>query len=109
MSVTTEQSDPAGIEPLVVRLQAAKRLLGNCSNDEIYRKIKNGELESYLEDGSRRRLVVVASIKADIARKVAAAAAAGFQRARGADHDRLGRRPGKRAARRARRPANRKT
>jgi hypothetical protein len=81
MPIITDQSDPA-IEPLVVRPRAAKKMLGNCSDDELYRKIGNGELESYLD--GRRRLITVASIKADIARKLAAAAVRGFERARGA-------------------------
>ena len=97
MSIPTEQPDP-GDGALVVRARRAKEMLGDCSNDELYRKIKLGELESYLD--GRRRLITVASIKADIARKVAAAAEHGFQRARGADHDRLGARPGYKPPRR---------
>ena len=86
MSITTEQSEVRprdfAIEPIVVRPRAARRMLGNCSHDELYRKIANGELESYLD--GRRRLITVASIERDIARKLAAAAANGFERARGA-------------------------
>jgi hypothetical protein len=69
------------VEPLVVRPAQARAMLGGCSNDELNRKIQNGELESFLD--GRRRLIVVASIKADIARKVAAAAKSGFQHASG--------------------------
>jgi hypothetical protein len=56
--------------------------LGDCSNSELLEKIKRGELDSYLD--GRRRLITVASIKADIARNVAAAAKTGFQHASGA-------------------------
>jgi hypothetical protein len=84
----SEQFDTADA-PLVVRFRQAQRMLGDCGHDELYRKIKNGELESYLD--GRRRLITVASIKADIARKVTAAAETGFQRAKGADHKGLGR------------------
>jgi hypothetical protein len=87
MSTITEQSvsvrpRDSGIEPAVVRLRAARTMLGNCSADEVYRKIANGELVSYLD--GRRRLITVESIKADIARKVAVAASRGFEYARGA-------------------------
>ena len=68
-------------EPLVVRPQVARVMLGNCSQDELYRKLGNGDLDSYLD--GRRRLITVESIKADIARKAQAAASAGFQGARG--------------------------
>jgi hypothetical protein len=68
------------VKPLVVRPRAARRLLGDCSTDELYNKIKCGELVSYLD--GRRRLIVVASIEADIARRAAAAATSGFQRDR---------------------------
>jgi hypothetical protein len=69
------------VEPLVVRPAKARAMLGGCSASELNDKIKSGELESYLD--GRRRLITVASIKADIARKVAAAAKSGFQYARG--------------------------
>jgi hypothetical protein len=78
--MTAESPTPAA-EPLVVRPKAARRLLGDCSNDELNEQIKSGELESYLD--GRRRLITVASIKASIARKVAAAAKSGFQHASG--------------------------
>jgi hypothetical protein len=109
-----EQSEPA-VEPIVVRPKVARQLLGGISHDRLNDKIKSGELESYLDD-SRRRLITVASIKASVARRVAAAAATGFEYARGA------RRPAaatpqsqddpprrKRAVRRAQRPAKRET
>jgi hypothetical protein len=79
--MTAEKPTPAA-EPLVVRPKVAKAMLGGCSDDELNRKIKAGELDAYLD--GRRRLITVASIKADIARKVTAAAKSGFQYARGA-------------------------
>jgi hypothetical protein len=86
MSFITDQSEvrprDSAIEPFVVRPRAARRMYGNCSEAELYRKIANGELESYLD--GRRRLITVKSIKADIARKLAAAAKNGFEHARGA-------------------------
>ena len=69
------------VEPLVVRPCVARAMLGNCSQDEIYRKLKKGDLQSYLD--GRRRLITVESIKQDIVRKAQAAASIGFQRARG--------------------------
>jgi hypothetical protein len=86
MSFITDQSDSvrprdSAIEPLVVRPRGARRMYGNCSEAELYRKIAAGEVESYLD--GRRRLITVKSIKADIARNLAAAAANGFERARG--------------------------
>src|SRR5215212_6962036 len=68
------EDDP--VKPLVVRMRGACRMYGDCSKDEVYGKIKRHEIDSYLD--GRRRLIVVASIQADIARRVAAAAAAGF-------------------------------
>jgi hypothetical protein len=67
-------------QPLVVRPRVARRMLGDCSADELYEKIKSGEIQSYLD--GRRRLIVVASIEADIARRAAAAATNGFERER---------------------------
>jgi len=84
--------DPETIKPLVVRPRAARRLLGDCSNDELYDKIRAGEIESYLD--GRRRLIVVASIERDIARKAAGAAASGFQRERFPQAGRTKHRPG---------------
>jgi hypothetical protein len=67
------------VKPLVVRPRVARQMYGDCSADKIYEKIKSGEIESYLD--GRRRVIVVASIEADIKRK-AAAAKAGFERGR---------------------------
>jgi hypothetical protein len=72
---------PEPTEPLVVRPVVARAMLGNCSQEEIYRKLKNGDLESYLD--GRRRLITVESIKRDIHRKTQSAVSLGFQRARG--------------------------
>jgi hypothetical protein len=77
----SEQSDPAG-EPLVVRPKQARHLYGGLSNEKLNEKIKAGDVDSYLD--GRRRLITVASIKADIARNVEAAGKIGFQYARGA-------------------------
>jgi hypothetical protein len=74
-------STTSAAEPLVVRPKDARRLLGDCSPGELLEKIKRGELESYLD--GRRRLITVASIKADIARNVAAATKTGFRHASG--------------------------
>jgi hypothetical protein len=76
----------SGIEPIVVRPRAARTMLGNCSEDELYRLIGSGALESYLD--GRRRLITVASIKAHIARGLAGAKARGFEYARGAGRPR---------------------
>jgi hypothetical protein len=67
------------VKPLVVRPRVARRMYGDCSLDDLYEKIRSGEVESYLD--GRRRLITVASIEADIARNIAAAKA-GFQRGR---------------------------
>lgn len=57
-------------EPLLVRPSSAWRML-NCSNAFGYGLLARGELESF-RDG-RARKIVVASIHAYIARKLAAA------------------------------------
>jgi hypothetical protein len=84
MDAPREHAD--NVEPLVVRPKQARALLGGCSNDELNKKIKNGDLESYLD--GRRRLITVASIRADVARRAEEATARGFEYARGS------RRPG---------------
>lgn len=68
------------LKPLVVQPNGARQLYGGCSTDEIYEKIKNNEVDSYLD--GRRRLITVESIERDIARGIAAATAAGFKRSR---------------------------
>ena len=56
-------------KPLVVGVAKAKVLL-DCSRDRIYRFIKSGELESYVE-GTRRK-ITMASIERLIAGRLAA-------------------------------------
>jgi hypothetical protein len=63
-----------------VQPRVARQMYGGLSLDNLYNKIKSGEIDSYLD--GRRRLITVASIEADVARNVAAAAASGFQRDR---------------------------
>lgn len=77
--------NPEIVKPLVVRPRVARQMYGDCSADKIYEKIRSGEIESYLD--GRRRVIVVASIEADIKRK-AAAAKAEFQRGRHPRHSR---------------------
>ena len=62
--------DPADVEPLVVKPKAAWTMLG-CGNTRGYELLAARELESY-KDG-RSRKITVASIKAFVARQVAAA------------------------------------
>jgi hypothetical protein len=57
-------------EPLVCDVRAAEALLDE-GKDRIYALIRSGELESYLDGGSRK--ISVSSIKARVARKLAAA------------------------------------
>jgi hypothetical protein len=45
-------------------------MLGNCGTERLWELINSGELESYLDGRARR--ITVASIKAHIARKLAA-------------------------------------
>jgi hypothetical protein len=81
MTVKPKPKPEPTVDPLVVRPSIARRMLGDCSLDELYRKLQNGDLDSYLD--GRRRLITVESIKRDIARKAQAALSLGFQRARG--------------------------
>lgn len=57
------------IEPLVVRPVVARRLLGDCSEETLWRLINDGTLESYRQGGAR--LITVASIKGYIALRLA--------------------------------------
>ena len=63
----------APLEPLVVRPRMACLMLG-IAHTRLFAMLKNGELESF-RDGSRCRLITVASIRAHIARKLAEAQA----------------------------------
>ena len=65
-------------KPLVVGMSRAGEEL-DCGDDELYRLIKAGELELYLE-GNRRK-IVFASIERHIAKRLAAAGDE-FQRGR---------------------------
>jgi excisionase family DNA binding protein len=58
------------IEPLVVDPQAAQRMLA-CGRTHLYELLAAGELDSF-KDG-RSRKITVASIKAFVARQLAAA------------------------------------
>jgi excisionase family DNA binding protein len=63
-------SQAADLEPLVVKPKVAWKMLG-CGNTRGYELLAAGELESY-KDG-RSRKIPVASIKAFVARQLAAA------------------------------------
>jgi len=67
--MSDHRPDPVDIEPLVVKPKVAWKLLG-CGNTRGYELLAAGELESY-KDG-RSRKITVASIKAFVARQVAA-------------------------------------
>jgi excisionase family DNA binding protein len=62
--------DPVDVEPLVVKPKVAWKMLG-CGNTRGYELLAAGQLESY-KDG-RSRKITVASIKAFVARQLAAA------------------------------------
>jgi hypothetical protein len=57
-------------ERLVVSPRLARQIL-DCGNTRLYELLKNNELESFLDGRSRK--IVVASIHAYVARKLAAA------------------------------------
>jgi hypothetical protein len=63
-----------GLEPLVVKPREAWQMLG-CGNTRGYELLAAGELESFLDGRSRK--ITVASIRAYVARKLAAADTAG--------------------------------
>jgi hypothetical protein len=65
--------------PLVVKPKTAWRLLA-CSNTKGYELLAAGELESFLDGRSRK--ITVASIRALIARRLAAEKGATAERAR---------------------------
>ncbi len=68
--MSDRRSDPVDVEPLVVKPKVAWKMLG-CGNTRGYELLAAGELESYKDGGSRK--ITVASIKAFVARQVAAA------------------------------------
>lgn len=68
--MSNRQPDHVDVEPLVVKPKVAWQMLG-CGNTRGYELLAAGELESY-KDG-RSRKITVASIKAFVARQVAAA------------------------------------
>jgi len=69
---STSSTAFAGPEPLVVGPREASRLLG-VGNTRLYELIAAGELETYLDGRSRR--ITMASIRARVARLLAAAGA----------------------------------
>jgi hypothetical protein len=62
----TVKKDP---EPLLVRPRTAWRMLG-CGNTRGYALLASGDLESFLD--GRARKITIASIRAYVARKIAA-------------------------------------
>jgi hypothetical protein len=71
IKMSDRRPDPVDVEPLVVKPKVAWKMLG-CGNTRGYELLMAGELESYKDGGSRK--ITVASIKAYIARRLAAAA-----------------------------------
>jgi len=73
----TGRKAATAVEPLLVRPAAAWKIL-DCGNTHGYALIRAGELETFL-DGKARK-ITVASIRAYIGRKLAAAGATGLER-----------------------------
>jgi hypothetical protein len=71
--VAVHKSDASDVEPLVVKPKTAWKLL-RCGNTRGYELLARGELQSF-KDG-RSRKITVASIKAFVARQLAAASSA---------------------------------
>jgi hypothetical protein len=69
---TNGKAPVAPIEPLVVRPKNACVLLG-IGHTRLFAMLKAGELESFMDGGSR--LITVSSIRAHIAKKLAEARA----------------------------------
>jgi hypothetical protein len=70
----TSRAGNSALEPLAVKPRDAWHMLG-CGNTHGYQLLGAGELESYLDGSSRK--ITVASIRAYIARRLAAAEATG--------------------------------
>ncbi len=68
--MSARRPDPLDVEPLVVKPKIAWKMLA-CGNTRGYELLAAGELERF-KDG-RSRKITVASIKAYIARQLAAA------------------------------------
>jgi hypothetical protein len=68
--MSDRRSGPLDVEPLVIKPKIAWKMLA-CGNTRGYELLAAGELESF-KDG-RSRKITVASIKAYIARQLAAA------------------------------------
>jgi hypothetical protein len=62
-----------GAEPLLVPVLVARKMLGGIGRNQFWELAKNGELE--LVGSEYKRWVTVASIKARVARMIAAAQA----------------------------------
>jgi hypothetical protein len=54
VSVVTKSTSDLEIEPLVVKPKVAWKLL-SCGNTKGYELLQSGELESFLDGGSRKR------------------------------------------------------
>jgi hypothetical protein len=65
------QRDVDETEPLVVSPKVAERLL-NVGHDKLYRLLGDGELDHYPDANGRARQITMKSIRAYIARQVAA-------------------------------------
>ena len=64
-----DQPDPFAI---VVQPRVAQRMLGGIGTNQLWALLNSGTIESYLDDGGRRR-ILVASIHAHVARMLAQA------------------------------------
>jgi hypothetical protein len=53
---------------LIVRPRAARRMLGDCSNETLYRLLNSGELQSFAH--GRARWIVAASIERYVNRRL---------------------------------------
>ncbi len=68
--MSDRRSGAVDVEPLAVKPKVAWKMLG-CGNTRGYELLAAGELESYKDGHSRK--ITVASIKAYVARQLAAA------------------------------------
>jgi hypothetical protein len=65
----TEAREKRALDPLVTDVEGTTQLLGNRNRRYAYELIQSGEIESYIEERTNRRRIIIDSIRRYVRRQ----------------------------------------